>query len=234
MRTITIVKYVFALIGAGMLIGAFFIYKSTSSFVQSAATAQGVVVDLLPSRSRDSGTYTYAPVVDFVDQNGKQIEFSSSTSSNPPSYHKGEKVEVLYDPGRPQHAKIHGFFSLWGGAIIVAGIGAVFFLIGAGIMAVSAFKGRSAEQLRATGMPIETQFQSVELNESLSVNGRHPFRILTQWQNPSTSNIHVFKSGNVWFDPSEYLKSDRITVFIEQGNPKKYLVDLSFLPELAE
>jgi hypothetical protein len=30
------------------------------------------------------------------------------------------------------------------------------------------------------------------------------------------------------------MNRDKITVFIERANPKKYYIDLSFLPKLAE
>ena len=66
------------------------------------------------------------------------------------------------------------------------------------------------------------------------VNGAHPFRIVTQWRNPETSKLHVFRSDNLWFDPSEHIKTQTITVFIDQGNPKKYFVDVSFIPKLVD
>jgi hypothetical protein len=180
MKVVTIIKYVFTLVGVGMLIGASFLYKNTSAFIHEATRAEGIVVDLLPSHSSNDTSYTYRPVVHFTDQSGETIEFASSVSSNPPSYEKGEKVDVLYRPEEPRNARIYGFFSLWGGAVIVAGIGGVFFLIGAAIMLVIRLKGRKDEYLRTNGMPIDTTLQRVELNESLSVNGRHPFRIATQ------------------------------------------------------
>lgn len=232
MKVIAIVKYVFILIGIGMLAGAFLIYKSTSSFLAEAAKAEGTVVELAQSRSSDSTTYR--PVVQFTSQNGQAIEFVSSIGSNPPSYSKGQKVEVLYHPTDPQNAKISGFFPLWGSSVFLGGMGGVFFLIGAGIILAGTLKSRKDEYLKKNGTPIETEYQSVELNTALSVNGRHPFRVLTQWQNPSTSELHIFKSNDMWFDPSSYIKSKKITVFIEKGNPKKYYVDLSFLPELAK
>lgn len=232
MKTLAIVKYVFALIGIGMLVGAFFLYESTSTFLDGATRADGTVVDLVRSRSSDSTTYK--PVVHFTTQTGEMVEFISSTGSNPPSYSKGEKVEVLYLPAKPQNAKINSFFSLWGGAVIVGGLGSVFFLIGAGIILVTILKGRRDEYLKRHGMRIDTEFLSVDINKALTVNGRHPFRILTQWQNPSTSEVHIFESNNLWFDPSSYIKDKRITVFIERNNPRKYYVDLSFLPKLAK
>ena len=60
-----------------------------------------------------------------------------------------------------------------------------------------------------------------------------PSRIICQWENPSTSKGHVFTSENIWFDPNDYMKSDKITVLIDKRNPKKHIVNLSFLPEIA-
>jgi hypothetical protein len=231
MKTVSVVKYAFTAVGVAMLLGAAFWYQSTRSFIATAIDAEGTVIELQPVRSTDSTTYR--PIVRFEDQRGQRIEFSSATSSNPPGYSQGEKVSVLYPAADPHDARINGYFSLWGGATIIAGLGGVFTLVGVGIIFGTRFMRLRAEALRTSGVPIETAFQSVELNTSLSVNGRHPFRVLTQWQNPTTSQIHVFHSGNVWFDPTTYLTDKRIVVYIERGNPKKYFVDLSFLPTLA-
>ncbi|SEH70836.1 Protein of unknown function [Rheinheimera pacifica] len=230
MKAIAIVKYLFTLVGVAMLAGAFFVYNSTSSFLKEAATAEGIVVELLVSRTSDS--ISYRPLVEFTAQNGQVIEFAPTAGSNPARYAQGEQVEVLYQVARPSDAKINDFFSLWGVALILAGMGAVFFLVGAGIIVFIALKGRQDDMLKTSGVAIETQYQSVEQNTALSVNGKHPFRVLTQWQNPATSDIHIFKSNNLWFDPSAYIKQDTIRVFIARGNPAKYYVDLSFLPKL--
>ncbi|MGP9800769.1 DUF3592 domain-containing protein [Rheinheimera sp. NSM] len=230
MKAIAIVKYLFTLVGFAMLAGAFFIYNSTSAFLKDAATAEGIVVELLISRTSDS--ITYRPLVEFTAQNGRVIEFAPTAGSNPARYAEGEQVEVLYQSAKPSDAKINDFFSLWGAALILAAMGAVFFLVGAGIMLFIALKGRQDEMLKTSGVAIETRYQSVEQNTALSVNGKHPFRVLTQWQNPATSDIHIFKSNNLWFDPSAFIDKETIRVFIAQGNPDKYYVDLSFLPKL--
>jgi len=231
MRSVAIVKWVFTLVGLGMLVGAALLYLNTRSFLARASVAPGVVIDLVASRSSDS--ITYRPVVRFSTAVGERVEFASGTSSNPPSYAKGEAVEVLYSPNQPRDAKINGVFSLWGGSLILGGMGGVFLLIGVGIFVVPMLGARGDERLIRTGMSVETKFQSVELNTRFEMNGRHPFRVVTQWQNPATSEIHVFESHNLWFDPTEYVKDRKIRVFVDRGNAKRYHVDLSFLPKLA-
>jgi len=231
MKTVAIIKYGFAAIGLAMLAGALYWYQHVKTFVAGASVAEGTVVELVRSQS-GSDSPTYRPVVRF-SANGQSVQFTSSMGSNPPSYDRGEKVEVFYKPSNPQDAMINGFLALWGGPLIVGGLGAVFFLVGAGIWLGMRLKGQRDDYLKAHGTPIQTKFQTVELNRSLNVNGSHPFRIVTQWQDPVTAEIHVFKSNNLWFDPTDHIKQQQITVFIEGNNPKKYFVDVSFLPKLA-
>lgn len=231
MKTLTIMKYVFSIAGLGMLTGAVLWYQNTRVFVQEASVAQGTVVELVRSTSSDSTTYR--PVVRFETAGGERVEFTSNTGSNPPGYAKGERVEVLYRSAQPAHARIRGFFSLWGGPLIVGGLGGVFFLIGGGMLLATALKNRREKYLKKYGTRIETTFQSVEINGSLKVNGRSPFRVITQWQNPATSVLHVFTSNNLWFDPTHHISERRITVLIEKNNPGKYHMDLSFLPKWA-
>ncbi|SFM67620.1 DUF3592 domain-containing protein [Marinobacter zhejiangensis] len=230
-RKISIIKYVFSVIGIAMLVGASLLYNNTTDFLTRAVSAQGQVVDLVLSRSSDSTTYY--PVVVFRDASGRQVEFKSNTGSNPPSYTRGERVEVLYEAGEPEAARINGFFSLWGAATIVGGLGLVFGLVGFGMTAYGLLHQRGKAFLQKNGVRILTAFQSVERNTGFEVNGRNPYRIVSQWQHPETGDIHRFVSDNLWFDPSDYITSDTVPVLIDESNPKKYWMDTSFLPKLA-
>ncbi len=232
MRAINIIKYLFTIIGAGMLVGTFFLCKNTSEFLDKAIISQGIVVDLVDSHSSSDDSVTYRPLVQFIDENENSIEFLSSSSSNPPSYSVGEKVEVLYNQENPNDAKIKGFFSIWGGVTILGIMGIVFFGIGGAIFLSNRMKSNTLKHLKQHGTTIESDFQSVEINNSLTVNGRNPFQIVSQWQNPTTSKLHIFTSDNIWFNPSDYIKNDKIKVLIDMNNPKKYSIDLSFLPKV--
>ena len=232
MKAVAIVKYLFLVIGVGMLIGSFFLYKSTQEFLVGARSAEGEVIDLVRSRSNDSTTYK--PVVKFKTQEGMWIEITSSAGSNPPSYTRGETVEVLYHESFPEKGKINSFFSLWGALTIFAGLGAVFFLFGFIFVMSDYRKTQKINQLKLNGSRIKTRFQSAEQNSRVKMNGRSPFQIHTQWKNPLTSEIHVFSSEHIWFDPTEYINTDEITVLIDRDNPKKYYVDISFLPRQSD
>ncbi|MGM0769095.1 MAG: DUF3592 domain-containing protein [Pseudomonadota bacterium] len=231
MKTFNTLRVIFALIGLGMLAGAFFSFQSTSSFLETATAKPGVVTDLIYSRSSDSSAYY--PVVRFEDEQGRTVEFQSSSGSNPASFSRGEGVRVLFTPGDPGSARIDGFFELWGVTLIVGGLGMAFFLVGSGMFVVPAIRSGSAAKLRQTGHLVQCSYQGVEQNTRLVMNGRSPFQIVCQWQNPATSDVHVSRSGNLWFDPSQHIQSDSIGVYINPNNPKRYWVDTSFLPKQA-
>ncbi|MDX2098999.1 MAG: DUF3592 domain-containing protein [Leptolyngbyaceae cyanobacterium bins.59] len=235
---------IFPLTGIGLLIGAFSSYRNTSSFVKAASRSEGTVVDMVVvdtgvnNSSRSRSSIAYRPTIHFIDHTGEKVEFTSSVGTNPPSYSKGQKVEILYHPDEPENAQINDFGSLWGDSITLGGMGGGFLIIGMILMSIPfvvfVLPNFNKEYLKKSGVPIQTKFQRVEINNSVSIDGVHPFVVLTQWQDPSTSELHIFRSDDLQFDPSDYMKSERITVFIEENNPKKYYVDLSFLPKPAE
>ena len=225
-------SYVFAFIGVGLLAGALALALNTRSFISSAKSAPGVVTELIQKRDSD-GSVTYTPVTTFTADNGSTITFTSSFSSNPPSYDVGEKVEVLYAPDNPNEARIRGFGSLWLGPVILGGLGLVFSAIGFGITIALRLRAKRREWLMAYGTEILADFQSVERNTSLKVNGRSPWRVIAQWQNPETGQLHVFNSENLWFDPSNYIQTKQLKVLLDPKNAKRYHVDISFLPQLA-
>lgn len=232
MKGMRLFTAIFTLVGLGLLLIGGYLALRTQEFLGRAVSAQGTVVELVRSRSSDSTTYR--PVVQFTTVDGRPVEMVSSVGSNPPGYSVGETVEVRYDPAHPEDAKLTGFFSLWFLPLLLMGLGTVFASIGLAFSLSAKVRARRAAQLRQEGTPIQTTFQSVERNTSLRVNGRHPFRIVSQWRNPGTGEIHVFESENLWFDPSEYVTGRHVTVYIERDNPRRYWVDLSFLPTPAE
>lgn len=116
----------------------------TSNFRQSAATAHGTVVQVVEQVSHnDEGTsVVYVPRVQFRTPGGQDIDFTSSTGSNPPAYHQGDAVEVLYNPASPSDASINSFWQLWLAPVICTGIGTVFFAFGLALTVLIAFLTR--------------------------------------------------------------------------------------------
>jgi hypothetical protein len=231
-KTISRIAYIFLVIGLAMLAGAAYWASRVDQFARGASHAPGTVIKL--EHSRSSSSTSYYPVVRYRTAAGQEITFRSSFGSNPPSHAVGEAVEVLYNESDPSDARIKSFFALWGGAAIIGSIGAVFALVGGGILYWRRRAAELAQYLRRHGMPVQTDFQNVELNTALRVNGRHPWRIVTQWKNPASGELHLFHSASLWFDPTSHIGTRQITVYLDRRNPKRYHMDVSFLPKLAQ
>lgn len=131
-----VVGNIFAGLGGLFLVISLGFTYHTRNFVARAETATGQVVALEYRRSRDthdgSTSYLYYPVVEFALADGQQIRFESQVGSSWPRFRVGQAVEVLYDPRNPQKAQINRFWELWLFPVVFGGLGAVFFLIGAG------------------------------------------------------------------------------------------------------
>lgn len=124
------VAYLFLMIA---VVAALLWFANTLTFVRSAVSVPGKVVEL--QRTKCQNAICYTPRVLFSEAvGGRQVEFVSSMSSNPPAFHVDEQVKVLYSPGRPESAIIQGFFSIWGGVILLFGFSMVFAIVGACIL----------------------------------------------------------------------------------------------------
>ena len=231
MGTIKFLRTIFILVGLGLFAGSIYSLQQTNEFLTSAIQAEGTVIELIPRRSDNSTTY--APKVSFLSASQQPYTFTSSSSSSPAAYSRGEKVSVLYAPNNPSDAKIDSFFSLWGVALIMGILGLSFAAVGGGILIAQIRNQKKIAWLKIHGQPLITQFQSVQRNTRLKVNGKSPWVIHSQWNDTRENKVYTFKSENLWFDPENYIQDPQITVLIDRQNKKRYYMDVSFLPEPA-
>ena len=131
-----VVCIILTLVGIGALVGAYFLSDQTRTFLKVAAHTQGEVLDLIrepmtnKSGSRRESSTVYFPEIGFTTASGIRVEFKGSSGSSSPSYYRGQKVDILYDPAAPNNARINSWFELWGPSIIVGIFGIIFLLIG--------------------------------------------------------------------------------------------------------
>ena len=215
MKKLRVLIYTFLIIGVLMLLGSLLSWNSTRRFIANADTTQGRVIELIEVHDEDDGSITYKPVVTYEAANGRSITFTASFSSKPAPYDVGENVEVLYAPDNPHDARIRGFGSLWLGPTILGGLGVVFAGVGGGMLLARRSGERKKNFLMAYGNAIQTDFQGVERNTSLEVNGKNPWRVTSQWLDPASNKLRVFHSENLWFDPTQFVKAKTVTVLLD-------------------
>ncbi len=233
-KKLNMLRIIFGISAIVLLLIAIGAAFNTNRFLEKAVATEGVVIDLVEKGSTDSGNTLYAPVVAFTTKEGEQVEFVSASSSYPPAYELNESIEVLYLPEKPTDAKIKGTFSLWGVSIITGILGVVFSIFPLVLFLIGNRKAKLKEMLLRNGYEIKAQYLGVRQNQSLSVGGAHPYIIEAQWQEPVSKKLHVFKSENIWFNPESFVNAEEIKVWIDHPKqPKKYWMDISFLPEMA-
>jgi len=124
-------------VGVGFLfigLAVFFLIR-TRNFINNSEKTQGQVILNLYQADSEGGGGGYTPVFEFRTAQGKKVEGSGDLAVNPPQYKVGQTVEVLYDPKKPEEARINkglnlyyipGFLAFFG---LVFGVMGFFFLI---------------------------------------------------------------------------------------------------------
>ena len=217
---------IFAAVGLVLVAGAGWFYLADRSFAEAGVHTQGVVIEMIGSRDSDSD-YTYKPVVEFLDADGRRHMFTSSVSSSPPQYSTGERVEVIYAPDSPDEAVIDSFLDRFLLPLVFGGLGTLLAAIGLGLLFARLRGDRIAAHLRASGLPIQANVVECYRDTSVQVNGRSPWRVVCQATHPATGKLHSFLSEPVWIDPSAQLAGREVRVFVDPARPKRHLVDLS-------
>lgn len=124
---------------SGLLIGVFVLWSAADLYA-SGGRAEGRVTELRESRSiateevtlaggrevrREVERISYAPVIRFVTQEGREIEFHGRGGSDR-SFTPGDTVSVVYDRTNPSRARIVSFLDLWLPAAVAFAVAAIF------------------------------------------------------------------------------------------------------------
>jgi hypothetical protein len=122
----------FIALGAFAVFVSLFSLARTRRFAAEASSAFGDVIAL--RECGGSRRATYAPVVRFAPPGGRPVEFTDATSSNPPGYRVGDRVNVLYRRDDPTDARVASPVRLYLHEVVFAAAGLVFFVIGSALV----------------------------------------------------------------------------------------------------
>jgi hypothetical protein len=110
-------------------------------------------------------------------------------------------------------------------------LAAVFTTVGGVPLLIGLRRTLRFRHLRVRGKPIVTSFLRVDHIASVTVQGRNPYVIVSQWRNPVSDRLVEFRSPYVWEDPTSAASKRMITVVIDPDDFGNYLMDLSFLAD---
>ena len=148
------------------------------------------------------------------------------------TYSVGEKVTVLYQPGKADQARIENFFGQYSSAIISGLFGIIFGFVSGLILFMSAQARRWRRLALATGKPVKAKVIEVRIDPSFRVNGRNPWVIVAEYQEENQGRKFVFTSEFLWINPESYYPvGSEVTVFYLPENPSTYALVLDKIPE---
>jgi hypothetical protein len=111
-------------------------------------------------------------------------------------------------------------------------IGGFIFLLGLYYFIRSAIKDFDGKRLVKTGTKISATFISVNRNEKYRMGEKNPWIIKCKWVDNNTNREYFFVSQDFFSDPTPYLNGRyHLDVYLDPGDPEKYFMDTSFMPE---
>lgn len=219
-----LVFIIFAIVGAGLIMGGAFAISSNLKFKETAIKTQATIMDIDTHRDSDGDT-SHTVYVEFeVDNN----TYDGTLGYYSSGMYIGGKTDIYYDPLNPNNFRSSSNDFL---GIILIGMGLIFFFIGAGSIFNAIAKKNKNNRLMETGTMISVEFDRVELNTSYQVNGRSPYRIVCRGVE---NDYNEYISENLWKNPERFIKDREInnfSVYIDVENPKKYYMPLDELNE---
>jgi hypothetical protein len=140
-------------------------------------------------------------------------------------------VQILYDSLEPDNAVIDSFMGRWFLTFLFVGFGVLWLLLGLAPLIIRRWRRMQLSRLLQRGKPVITSFKNVEENTHITVQGRHPYYLVSEWRHPVSKELVHFRSHQIWDDPTEKAKNRMITVVVDPDNFRRYAMDLSFLRE---
>lgn len=236
MRVIWICGTALSIVGLLILLLAGMAWSSERTFSKHAFQSLGTVVELdrEVESSSDGGHHVYYyPSFEFTTSDGRVVTVRSTSGTNPPAHRIGERVRLWYDPENPEHMEIDSFAGRWRTVLVPGLMGAIFATIGTALLAWTIRRQRLRAWLAKHGVRVHARLERVELDYSVKLDGQNPWRLIAQWHNTKTNKVYLYHSDSLWFDPRPFVQRTEVDVVIDPSNPKRYVMDTSFLPELG-
>lgn len=125
-RASRVVHALFGLAGLGLALYGGWMLIDAIRFAAVAQPTTGTVVSVETVNTQATGNegVSFIPTIRFETGDGAVHEAETHISSTGYDFRTGERVEVLYDPSRPDEVRIDGVFSLWAlpGAFFAVGL----------------------------------------------------------------------------------------------------------------
>lgn len=218
---------IFASIGAIFVIVGLVLFGNIFNYENKVETV-GTIIEI---SSHHGNTKHHRNHEVFVSYNVLETEYVSRLNSYSSSFYEGKEINIYYDKDNPNKIGVKSLDLLF---LLFPGIGLLFLIIGVTGLLVKIKKQNFEKRLREKGKLISALYMETILNTSYRINGRCPYNIICEWNNPLDNKKYIFKSKNIWINPEKIIEEKNIKqfpVYIDDNNIKKYIVDVDVLTD---
>ena len=224
-----ILPYSFA--GMGILfliIGiAFFVVskKNLDRYREMGVKTEGVISSIHTTRSLSNRRgYRTTVLVTFTTNDG--IEITKGINYYSSNMYTGMPIELYYDPDNPQNFVLESGILEILFPLIFSGLGSIFLIIGIVLIKKNNDLMKRKNKLISDGYSVMAEIFEVYNNMAIKINGRSPFVINAKYS--ENGKNYIFKSQNIWFDPSPFLNTN-IRVYLDKHDYSIYYFDAESL-----
>ena len=215
----TIVGAVFVIIGVAVS-GNVFNYENKENTI-------GTITEII-SRRRSNDDKDYEV---YVSYNVEGKEYESMLNGYSSNFYEGKEINIYYDKNDPNKIGMKSLDLLF---LIFPGIGLIFFITGGTVILIKNKNKKLEKYLKENGDVIYADYVETIVNYSYSVNEKHPYKIICEWNNPTDNKRYTFKSKNIWTNPEGIIAERNIKqfpVYINRDNMDKYVIDMDVLKD---
>ena len=212
---------IFAIIGAILVVIGFILFGSVFNNNNKIETT-GIISEISSSRDSDNNR-NHKVYVSYVAEGN---EYESTLNGYSSSFYEGKKINIYYDKNNPNKIGMKSLDFIF---LMFPGFGLIFLSIGGTGLLLKNRNKKLEKSLKENGDVIYADYVETIVNSSYRVNGRHPYRIICELNNPLDSKKYIFKSKNIWINPENTIIERNIKqfpVYINRNYIKKYFVDI--------
>lgn len=177
---------------------------------------------------RDSGRKLKHEVYVAYEVDG--VPYESRLNFYSSSMYEGKEISIYYKEDNPNKISANTPEILL--FLIFPALGLIFSAIGGIGLTRNYKKNKKYQELKETGEVIYAEYTQLDMNTTYSMNGKHPYNIICEWNNPDDGKKYIFKSGNIWRNPQSIIEERGITqfpIYIDRHDIRNYLVDTDML-----
>lgn len=216
--SLTIFFTIFTFAGVITLIFGVVFLIHVLRFHSVAVEVSGNIASISARRDSDGDT-SYSVFVSYSYENQDYphvpLRFYSS------GMYEGQEIPLLVDPKNPGRvtSRAGDIF----GCTMFLGIGTVFLLAGLIPLIWIGVRSQRDRRLLENGKMLTAAVERIDLNTSVTQNGRHPYIIICAYRDISQNVVYRFRSRNLTQEP-DYAPGDSIHVYVDPRDYSRYVV----------